>query len=75
MDEKEGVQYGTYLKNYIKIKLLKYNKNILSLTYIATEGSFGTPRRGYLKVIIEAAQQFFFPKEYIEELKSWSEKN
>jgi hypothetical protein len=42
-----------------------------ALAYVATEGSEGNPRSGYLELIIAAARRWKFPAEYVEELCTW----
>jgi cation transport regulator ChaC len=70
LDRYEGVAEGLYRKVALPARLAD-GSSVDALVYIACSNQPGTPRRGYLENILQAASEHGFPAGYLEELKSW----
>jgi gamma-glutamylcyclotransferase (GGCT)/AIG2-like uncharacterized protein YtfP len=70
LDAYEGVDEGYYVKDRLDVRLPE-GGTACAVIYVATNASPGTPRRGYIRDIIEAARRLRFPAPYMRELAGW----
>jgi len=70
LDEREGVEYGTYRKEWLLVEMQGADP-VSALIYVAADDIVGAPRAGYMEKIVAAAELHGLPPEYIEELKTW----
>jgi gamma-glutamylcyclotransferase (GGCT)/AIG2-like uncharacterized protein YtfP len=75
-DRKEGHPYAYSRGDHrVAVRRHRDGKNVLAWLYLATANKGGRrdvwPTRDYKRVIIEAAEFWAFPEDYIEKLKAW----
>ena len=70
LDEYEGVVSGLYRKETVSV--LSKSGSVRALIYLAADEGVGEARPGYMGLILAAARENRFPREYIEELAQWS---
>ena len=70
LDQYEGVEYGTYLRKYLHVDT-EDREVVRALVYIAADCVEGEPRNGYMRRILEAAENMGLPETYIAELNKW----
>jgi hypothetical protein len=66
----EGVDSGLYLRRMLPV--CYGSRQARALVYIARRGGEGTPRPGYMAVVVEAARDWRLPESYIRSLLRWS---
>ena len=71
LDRHEGVKNNHYTKASVQV-ICKDGSQHQALVYVATIDSVGAPRSGYLEKIIPAAEEYKFPDDYLDELRSWA---
>lgn len=72
LDYYEGVKYGLYSKEYFRVQA-EGGEDGEALIYIASDRVEGEPGGGYMRRILEAAQDRGLPAVYIAELRKWDE--
>jgi hypothetical protein len=66
----EAVDCGLYLRRILPVR---YDGRVFpALVYIARRSGEGTPRPGYMSVVVEAAREWELPEPYIRALRRWS---
>jgi gamma-glutamylcyclotransferase (GGCT)/AIG2-like uncharacterized protein YtfP len=70
LDHYEGVARGLYRKVLFNVDLPR-GSPARALVYVAADQKAGTPREGYLELVIAAARSVELPLEYIAELEAW----
>lgn len=70
LDQYEGVKHGTYSKSYLRV-MTEDGGQTKALVYIAADNVEGEPRNGYMRRILEAAENMGLPETYIAELNKW----
>jgi gamma-glutamylcyclotransferase (GGCT)/AIG2-like uncharacterized protein YtfP len=70
LDHFEGVEYGTYSKEYLRVKT-EDGEVVRALAYVAADRAEGKSRNGYMNMIVEAAKRMALPETYVAELKKW----
>lgn len=73
LDEREGVSYGTYRKEYPRVEIGE-EESLEALAYYAKDSAPGVPAEDYIERLIRGAERNGLPASYIEELKSWKRK-
>lgn len=71
LDSHEGVGRGLYRQDPIEAHILG-RPPFEALVYLANDAQPGAVRPGYLETIIAAAIVHDLPRDYIQELKTWS---
>jgi cation transport regulator ChaC len=66
----ENIGGGLYLRRMLAVK--QGGRRELALTYIATRQGEGTPRPGYIDLVVAAARDWEMPEAYIRSLRRWS---
>ena len=66
----ENVAGGLYVRRMLAV--LHDGKRVKALTYIATRRGEGTPRPGYVAIVVAAARDWELPAPYIRSLMRWS---
>jgi cation transport regulator ChaC len=66
----ENVAGGLYVQRIFPVRFGGARKP--ALTYIATRKGEGTPRPGYIDVVVAAARDWALPESYSRALKRWS---
>ncbi len=66
----ENVTGGLYVRRQLPVQLDGLRKP--ALVYIATRRGQGTPRPGYIDLVVAAARDWTLPEFYIRALKRWS---
>jgi gamma-glutamylcyclotransferase (GGCT)/AIG2-like uncharacterized protein YtfP len=66
----ENVAGGLYLRQTLPV--LHKGKRQSALVYIAARQGEGTPRPGYMAIVVAAARDWALPEPYIRELTRWS---
>jgi len=74
LDWYEGVNDGHTVKKQVRIKTeSNEDKSVIALAYVSAVSTPGRSREGYISSITDALERYEFPKEYVLELKQWSE--
>jgi cation transport regulator ChaC len=66
----ESVDSGLYLRRQLAVQCGE--RHATALVYIASRQGEGTPRPGYIHVVLEAARDWELPEAYIRSLARWS---
>ncbi len=66
----ENVAGGLYLRRLLPV--LHGERREQALIYIATRRGEGTPRPGYMEIVVAAARDWAMPEAYIRSLQRWS---
>ena len=66
----EGLQAGLYRRVMVPVPFDRARLN--TLVYLGHTSAEGTPRPGYMESVIEAAQEWELPKDYIASLQRWT---
>jgi gamma-glutamylcyclotransferase (GGCT)/AIG2-like uncharacterized protein YtfP len=66
----ESVGSGLYLRRRLTIR--HRGRHVTALVYIARQHGEGTPRPGYIHLVVEAAREWGLPERYIRSLRRWS---
>lgn len=67
----ENVDGGLYRRAYLPVS--HDNRNVVTaLVYLGLERGEGRPLPGYLEDVIDAAQAWYLPADYIASLRRWS---
>ena len=66
----ENVAGGLYVRRTLPV--LRDGQRERALTYIATRRGEGTPRPGYIAIVVNAARDWGLPEPYIRSLMRWS---
>jgi hypothetical protein len=66
----ENLDAGLYVRRVLPVQ--KEGRNIPALVYIARRRGRGTPRPGYIHLVVEAAREWNLPGGYIRSLQRWS---
>ena len=71
LDRYEGISYGCYRKEYIKVSVNGQQRE--ALVYLSNRDTANAgSRTGYMDRIVKAAKHHHFNQDYIEELQSWN---
>jgi gamma-glutamylcyclotransferase (GGCT)/AIG2-like uncharacterized protein YtfP len=66
----ESVDSGLYLRRRLPVR--QDGRQVTALVYIARRQGEGTPRPGYIRVVVEAARDWELPERYIRSLRRWA---
>ncbi len=66
----ESVDCGLYQRRRLPVR--HGDRRVSALVYIARQGGEGTPRPGYLRLVVEAARDWELPETYVRSLMRWS---
>jgi hypothetical protein len=66
----ESLDSGLYVRRILPVRCGQ--RLGLALLYIARKRGEGSPRPGYISVVVEAAREWDLPKSYIRSLQRWS---
>jgi cation transport regulator ChaC len=66
----ESVDTALYLRRVLPVRIGR--RRAPALVYLARRQGEGTPRPGYISVVVEAARDWQLPEPYIESLQRWS---
>ena len=66
----ESVDSGLYLRRRLPVHY--DGRQVTALVYIVRRQGEGTPRPGYIRVVVEAARGWDLPERYIRSLRRWS---
>ncbi len=66
----ESLDSGLYLRRLLTVR--RGHGPAAALVYIARRRGEGTPRPGYINVLVEAARDWELPERYIRSLRRWS---
>jgi cation transport regulator ChaC len=66
----ESVDTALYLRRVLPVRIGRHRAP--ALVYLARRQGEGTPRPGYISVVVEAARDWQLPEPYIESLQRWS---
>jgi cation transport regulator ChaC len=66
----ENVAGGLYVRRMLPV--LHEGKRRTALTYLAVREGEGTPRPGYMTLVVDAARDWNLPEPYIRSLMRWS---
>jgi cation transport regulator ChaC len=66
----ESVDTALYLRRVLSVRIGR--RRAPALVYLARRQGEGTPRPGYISVVVEAARDWQLPGPYIESLQRWS---
>lgn len=74
LDRYEGVAEGLYRKTAADVELLGRAPARVdgALIYVAVDARPGRPRASYLELILAAARQHGFPRDYVRRLERWA---
>lgn len=72
LDRYEGVEFGTYSKEYVRVTTEEGDGPTRALVYLAADSKEGKPRNGYIEKIIEAARRGDLPDSYVADLEKWA---
>jgi gamma-glutamylcyclotransferase (GGCT)/AIG2-like uncharacterized protein YtfP len=70
LDGYEGVASGHYYKKHVSV-ITNDGNSREALAYIDPVSESGSPREGYLDIILTGATHFELPESYVSELKKW----
>jgi hypothetical protein len=66
----ENLDAGLYLRRIVPVR---YGASLLpALVYILRRHGEGTPRPGYVHLVVEAARDWGLPEHYVDALQRWS---
>jgi gamma-glutamylcyclotransferase (GGCT)/AIG2-like uncharacterized protein YtfP len=66
----ESVDSGLYLRRRLPVRCGE--RQARALVYVARRQGQGTPRPGYIDVVVEAARAWQLPEDYVRSLARWS---
>jgi cation transport regulator ChaC len=66
----ESLDSGLYVRRVIPVR--HGARRMPALTYVGPRGGEGTPRPGYIAIVVDAARDWKFPESYIRALARWS---
>src|SRR5262245_27017457 len=66
----ESLDSGLYLRRRLTVR--HGDGRQAALVYIARQRGEGTPRPGYISLVVEAAREWELPESYIRSLQRWS---
>jgi cation transport regulator ChaC len=66
----ESVDSGLYRRRLLSVR--RDHGHATALVYIARRQGEGTPRPGYIKLVVDAAREWELPEPYIRSLARWS---
>ena len=66
----ESVDTGLYLRRTLPIRC--GGKQVAALVYLTSQQGEGTPRPGYIHLVVQAAREWDLPEPYIAALRRWS---
>jgi gamma-glutamylcyclotransferase (GGCT)/AIG2-like uncharacterized protein YtfP len=66
----ENLDSGLYVRRIVSVRY-RANRH-LALVYILRRNGEGTPRPGYVHLVVEAARDWGLPRHYIDVLQRWS---
>jgi hypothetical protein len=66
----ESLDSGLYVRRLLPVR--QGVRRAAALVYIARRTGEGTPRPGYISLVVEAAREWSFPEPYIRSLRRWS---
>jgi hypothetical protein len=66
----ESLDSGLYVRRIFPVR--HASRRVAALTYVARRAGEGTPRAGYMAIVVEAARDWDFPPAYIGSLARWS---
>lgn len=66
----ESLNSGLYLRRILTVRY--GGRRAPALVYVARRHGEGTPRPGYINLVVEAARDWDLPKSYICSLRRWS---
>src|SRR5262249_35659459 len=66
----ESVDSGLYLRRQLPVRC--GDVQVIALVYIARRQGEGTPRPGYIPLVVEAAREWQLPEIYIRSLARWA---
>jgi AIG2-like family len=66
----ESLDSGLYLRRHLTVR--HGEGRVVALVYIARRQGEGTPRPGYIDLVVEAAQDWQLPEAYIRSIRRWS---
>lgn len=69
LDDYEGVSHNSYYKSEVTVKT--EGPEVEAMIYLANDERMGSPYRGYLELIVAAADVHGFPNFYVKELRQW----
>ncbi|MEO6445689.1 MAG: gamma-glutamylcyclotransferase family protein [Gemmatimonadaceae bacterium] len=67
LDHYEGVREGRYVQDYVEVQAGEGPAT--ALVYLATDATAGTPRPGYLEMVVRAARELQLPAGYFADLE------
>jgi hypothetical protein len=66
----ESLDSGLYLRRHLTVR--HGDGRAAALVYVARRQGEGTPRPGYIDVVVEAARDWHLPETYIRSIRRWS---
>jgi AIG2-like family len=66
----ESVDSGLYLRRRLPVR--HGTRQLPALVYITSQGGEGTPRPGYIHLVVQAAREWNLPEAYIRSLRRWA---
>jgi hypothetical protein len=66
----ENLNSGLYLRRMLPVQ--QGERRLRALVYLARRGEEGTPRPGYVALVVAAAREWGLPAPYIRNLARWS---
>jgi hypothetical protein len=66
----ESLDSGLYLRRMLTVR--RGERRAPALVYVARRHGEGTPRPGYINLVVEAARDWDLPESYIGSLRRWS---
>jgi gamma-glutamylcyclotransferase (GGCT)/AIG2-like uncharacterized protein YtfP len=66
----ESVDTGLYLRRSLPVRCGA--KQVTALVYLTSRQGEGTPRPGYIHLVMQAAREWNLPEPYIASLRRWS---
>src|SRR5262245_62783672 len=66
----ESVDTGLYLRRSLPVRYGA--KQMTALVYLTSQQGEGTPRPGYIHLVVQAAREWNLPEPYIASLRRWS---
>jgi hypothetical protein len=70
IDAYENLAGGLYARRVLPVRLASRRK--AALVYVARRRGAGTPRPGYIDLVVSAARDWGLPARYVASLKRWS---
>ena len=70
LDAYENIAGGLYSRSLLPV--IHNSRSMTALVYIGAETREGTPRRGYMELVVQSARESGLPAEYIEGLARFS---